>query len=467
LPDITAEIQRAQRALGGSWGEIRVGGGGTFTGPVTLEYGQNLVLGPGFYDYSLSAATLDGVEGYRPLTPGMIRCKGYNTVAGAGWNTVIREPNTWAVVIPYYAFGQAQPAYFNITVRDLQIRGTPGIPASSGGSAIFLGNCFNGLVEGCYLNSIHCIGITLGGGAGPSIAVPGSNQRVRNCTFLGGADDWNSGGVNLAVVNCRDWHVEGCIFRRGGGSGVIDLEPNDNRDRCENFSIRNCIIDTRRILDPQPESPEAYLDGPESYYPPQGVSPICLLVHGLVGEDHGWVGPGTIAGNIMVGGWLTPGNFHEQEAFSAAGLAMQGQTIHGLTIEGNTFYSGNGPAIQVEGLQTVVRGNRIYGWGSGTSISVAGRHGIIEDNQIFDHGWAPWSDVTPGAIREILQYPGWTDWNLVRNNYLGWSHRAPGATPRDVPPSVVLTAPNSSTGGKAERNMILPNDPDELIDPFA
>jgi hypothetical protein len=413
-------------------------------------------VGPGHYDVAPEAATLPGPEGYPTMTGGIFSCRGFNTVAGAGWSTVFREHARWTIVAPD-CLGQAQPLISNINIRDFQVLGTPGLASTGGGVAVHLGNAHNAFVERVYFSAIHGIGVCMGGAGGhPAIIGPGNNQWTSRCLFQGGGpDDWGAGGVAIALVNVRNAHVEGNTLTRGGGAGLIDIEQNNDTDKCEGFSIRDNIIDTRRSLVGYDEWPEQIYDSPESVYPDdRAVFPQCLILHG---KDGGITGPGKVSGNQIYGGWLKPGYYDGVHPQTAVGLFMQGKTLHSVDVENNHFYNGNGPAIAVDGHHNNVRGNTIHNWGSGIPILIRGRHCVVEQNTVQYFGWAP-NDV---AILESAAHGTWTDYNVVKGNHFGWSHRPPGADPQHICPHIALVGPHS----REHSNDIPQCDPQEANDP--
>jgi hypothetical protein len=212
--------------------EIVVRGNGELLTPAIIE--PNNIL-------TISANTT-----IRPATEAIpFRLKQGATIRGSGWTSVIREssyPKQWGVVGRYHGSLANEARDERLTIRDLKIQGFDGKPFNSAPQALDLGNCVDCLVENVWLNETHSIGLQYGGaGFKGNYAL---RSVARHILFTQVASQ------SLACVNCDQVTFEDIWVidpgQAGGpGNTSIDFEPNGERDRNTNNTLRRFHIDHR------------------------------------------------------------------------------------------------------------------------------------------------------------------------------------------------------------------------------
>ncbi|HEY0407303.1 MAG TPA: right-handed parallel beta-helix repeat-containing protein [Pyrinomonadaceae bacterium] len=324
--DIGAKINAADKDLGSNPGEIVVNNGGTIRTQIIISSGHTLRLMPGTYAAQTAAVPI-------LLKPG-------SSVVGAGWNnTIILEstaPGQFTVISAYNHSIRNGTADSNLLIRDVQIKGANS-GFNSAPQAVSLGNCANCTVERVWINGTRSIGIQLGGSS--SLGYFADNSKVVNCLFTRVASQ------NLALVNGRNILFEGNKFLAPGqwggpGSTNIDLEVNEGKDRLENVTIRNNLIDVR-----------------DSEIPTSGNG---IVVQASSGTPY--VGPVLVENNTIIGG-------RNQAPIVtnvlSNGIFVFGQTMRDVTIRNNTITRTGQAGIRISGTNLTVINNRLTDIGGG------------------------------------------------------------------------------------------------------
>ncbi|MDX6693144.1 MAG: Right handed beta helix region [Blastocatellia bacterium] len=324
--DTGAKINAADKDLGNNPGEIVVKGGGTIATQIVISANHTLRLMPGTY-----ASKTTGVP---------ILLKPGSSIIGASWdNTIILEstaPGQFTVISAYNHSIRNGTADSNLLIRDVQIKGANS-GFNSAPQAVSLGNCSNCTVERVWINGTRSIGIQLGGSS--SLGFFADNSKVVNCLFTRVASQ------NLALVNGRNILFEGNKFLAPGqwggpGSTNIDLEVNEGKDRLENVTIRNNLIDVR-----------------DSEIPTSGNG---IVVQASSGTPY--VGPVLVENNTIIGG-------RNQAPIVtnvlSNGVFVFGQTMRDVTIRNNVITRTGQAGIRISGTNLTVMNNRLTDTGGG------------------------------------------------------------------------------------------------------
>jgi Right handed beta helix region len=324
--DTGAKINAADKDLGSAPGEIVVNGGGTIATQIIISSEHTLRLTAGTY-----AAKTAGVP---------ILLKPNSSVIGAGWSkTIILEstaPGQFTVISAYNHSIRNGTADSNLRISDAQIKGANS-GFNSAPQAVSLGNCTGCTVERVWINGTRSIGIQLGGSS--SLGFFADNSKVVNCLFTRVASQ------NLALVNGRNILFEGNKFLAPGqwggpGSTNIDLEVNEGKDRLENVTIRNNLIDVR-----------------DSEIPTSGNG---IVVQASSGTPY--VGPVLVENNTIIGG--------KNQApivtnVLSNGIFVFGQTMRDVTIRNNVITRTGQAGIRISGTNLTVMNNRLTDIGGG------------------------------------------------------------------------------------------------------
>lgn len=323
--DLGAQINAADRALGGVPGEIVASRGGRITTPIIVSQRHTLRLMQGTY---------------APVTTGIpISLKEGASVVGAGWDkTIVLEStakNQFTVIAAYNNTQRNGAADSDVTITDVQIKGA-NPDFNSAPQAIALGNCSRCTVERVWLNGTRSIGVQLGGsGREGNFAL---DSKVINCLFTRVASQ------NLALTNGRNILFENNRFlaqgqAEGPGSSTIDLEPNEAEDHIENVTIRNNFIDAT-----------------QSELPTAGNG---IVIQATSGTPH--VGPILVEGNTIIGGSVK----HPVTNKISNGIYVFGPTMRNVTIRNNTVTRTGQSGINLEGARLTVTNNRFTDVGGG------------------------------------------------------------------------------------------------------
>jgi hypothetical protein len=464
--DVSAEIERIQRELNGSWGEIRVPGGGTITRPVTIERGQTLILPPDKFR--------PATDPYGSFNHGYFRMKSNSALVGSGPNTIVYEHDGRVMVKPYDMIGATQPPYYNLRISDIQFRGLAGTNDVLDPGAVVLGNAQGGVVERCHFVALHGEGVIMGGPPPDGyVACPGRNQVVRDCVFLGGTpDDHLTGGVHVAIINCINAQVQNnMMLRPPGGAAAIDIEPNDDLDKIENYQITGNLIDLRRNIDNGTTQwgfyppvgtvdwgnyPDYLVETADQRYDDTNAAfSAAILVQSRQGVQ---TGPGLIANNVIVGGWCRPGDT-TITASSSTGILLGDRGCHGAHVHGNTLYYMGQTPLHIDGHHHYVHDNVLYNASANSdAIRIIGRHNNIVRNWI-----SMYTGNQGNAITEIDQGSGLTGYNYVADNDVGYAFRGGSLL---TPPTVFTPAVSTSSAGRGgHKNRSWFYDPLESVNP--
>jgi hypothetical protein len=324
--DLGAKINAADKDLGAARGEIVAQGGGTISTQVVISSGHTLRFLPGTYVTKTTVAPI-------LLKPG-------TSLIGAGWDSSIivesTAPGQFTVISAYNNAQRNGTADSNLSIRDVQIKGAnPGF--NSAPQAISLGNCSNCTVERVWINGTRSIGIQLGGSS--ALGYFAENSKVINCLFTRVASQ------NLALVNGRNILFEGNKFLAPGqwggpGSTNIDLEPNEYKDRLENVTVRNNLIDVR-----------------DSEIPTSGNGIVVQATTGTLS-----IGQILVEGNTIIGG--------KNQApivtnVLSNGIFVFGQTMRDVTVRNNTITRTGQAGLRISGTNITVMNNRLTDVGGG------------------------------------------------------------------------------------------------------
>jgi hypothetical protein len=323
--DLGAKINAADKDLGAARGEIVLQGGGTISTQVVISSEHTLRLLPGTYTTRTTVAPI-------LLKPG-------SSIVGAGWDSIIVEstaPGQFTVISAYNNAQRNGTADANLSIRDVQIKGAnPGF--NSAPQAISLGNCSNCTVDKVWINGTRSIGIQLGGSS--ALGYFAENSKVVNCLFTRVASQ------NLALVNGRNILFEGNKFLAPGqwggpGSTNIDLEPNEYKDRLENVTIRNNLIDVR-----------------DSEIPTSGNGIVVQATTGTL-----YIGGILVENNTIIGG--------KNQApivtnVLSNGIFVFGQTMRDVTVRNNTITRTGQAGLRISGTNITVVNNKLTDVGGG------------------------------------------------------------------------------------------------------
>jgi hypothetical protein len=368
-PDMGAQINAADRSLGGASGEIVARGGGRISTQIIISEGHTLRLMAGTY---------------APVTAEIpILLKPGASIVGAGWDTtIILESTATGQFTVVSAFNNAQrngSADADISIRDVQIKGAnPGF--NSAPQAVSLGNCSRCTVDKVWINGTRSIGVQLGGSA--QYGNFAQDSRVTNCLFT------NVASQNLALANGRNITFENNRFVNPGqpggpGSTVIDLEPNNVDDHVENIVIRNNVIDART----------------HNIQAGNGI-----VIQSGVGTR--FVGPILVEGNTIYGG----SNQGHISNILSNGIYAFGATMKDVTIRNNTITRTGQSGLRIEGTRFIVTGNQFtdVGGGGTPGFYVSVTDSRIEGNSFRNTGTGP----ADGSVYIIGNFRN----NVVRNN---------------------------------------------------
>lgn len=366
--DLGAQINAADRSLGGGAGEIVVRGGGRISTQIVISEGHTLRLMPGTY---------------APVTAGIpILLKEGAALVGSGWEAIILESTAtgqFTVVAAYNGAQRNGAADAGIVIRDVQIKGAnPGF--NSAPQAVSLGNCSRCVVDKVWINSTRSIGIQLGGSA--QFGNFALDSSVTNCLFT------NVASQNLALANGRNITFENNRFVNPGqpggpGSTAIDLEPNNVDDHVENIIIRNNVIDART----------------QTIQAGNGI-----LIQSGVGTR--FVGPILVEGNTVYGG----SNQGTITNVLSNGIYAFGATMKDVTIRNNIVTRTGQAGLRIEGTRFIVTNNQFtdVGGGGTPGFYIAVSDSRIEGNSFKYTGNGP-ADAGVNIVGPFKN-------NVVRNN---------------------------------------------------
>lgn len=234
---LAAKIKNADAALGAERGEIHVRGGGELSEPVIIGGGHTLRLFAGTYQVAFDTTH-----------SGAFLLKDGASIVGEGWQTVIVEPrNLWNTIpvriirVHQDTLATDNPAR-DIIVRDLQIKGTEGVPQTGVTQTVTLGNCTRCTAENLFLNGTHGIGIQAGGNSNTGNFASDVVIRRNKLT--------NVPSQNIAVVNGERIRIEENTITDPSAKAVtaitaIDIEVNTAIDKVNDIQILNNTIDLR------------------------------------------------------------------------------------------------------------------------------------------------------------------------------------------------------------------------------
>ena len=367
--DLGAQINAADRALGGAAGEIVARGGGRISTQIIISEGHTLRLLAGTY---------------APVTAEIpILLKPGASLVGAGWDaSVILESTAAGQFTVVSAFNSAHrngSADADLSIRDIQIKGAnPGF--NSAPQAISLGNCSRCTVDKVWINGTRSIGIQLGGSA--QFGNFAQDSRVTNCLFT------NVASQNLALANGRNITFENNRFVNPGqpggpGATVIDLEPNNVDDHVENIVIRNNVIDART----------------HTIQAGNGI-----VIQSGVGTR--FVGPILVEGNTIYGG----SNVGTITNILSNGIYAFGATMKDVTIRNNTVTRTGQAGLRIEGTRFIVTNNQFTDVGGG---GTAGFYVSVTDSRIEGNSFR---NTGTGPADNSVTIVGHFRNNTIRNN---------------------------------------------------
>lgn len=467
MPDLSEIARQQQVLLRGRPGRIEIPGEGVFTRPIVMEFGQDVVMGPGFScatDHNFSAPPPYGF-GYGIFLP-----KGNNTLQGSGPSTVIQQPRQGTVFQPWQSTIIGQTPHFNMKCKDIKVIGhnragfiepnwqdlvlaatqidqlrNPGDPLGQNegwtnkqSGVIMLGNCTNGEVSGCTLVGTHSMGIVSGGGA--VAGTYGKNHKILNNTIVGGfPKDFLGASVQIAVVNTATVLIQGNTMSRLGAAGAcIDLEPNGSESRAEDVLVISNQMDIKRR---HPLQSPADIEMAEGYWNLVSMS-VATFSDGIkVQQGAGDARNLKIIGNTISGGF-------DMGHSSLIGIHINGRKNREFIIADNNLENWHATAMDINGHHGQIHGNILRDISTNAAmIRCVGRKLQFYRNMIHayrypaDCGWI--EEVAEGA-------DGWTDHNTFDDNVIEQTTNGGGGWFECGVRNLV--GPNSRAGGKANPN---------------
>lgn len=318
---------------------------GTPTAQVTIKSGQSVYFTRGTYENAIDAAPWVVLESD-------------TCVYGDGiGQTIIKESSASGRVQGFYADGVITYPYDgfnkNIIVRDITFLGEPTQTVNSAMSAVFLGNCTNGIVRNCEFWGTHGFGCYVG-------AFATAGYHAQNC-YIDHNIFRDLKTQNCGALSGKNIFITDNLFTEMNTDVsnpllvAIDIEPNATGEYVENLQILNNIIDARGAV--------------------QSVSGIILQIGGsatnsqfcriagniIVGQDPVLPETGTLVAGIVVAGSFS--SVIENNIITGAG--QQGLALYSLDecdVRDNTLLNcggGGTSAVLVNGCtETRVRANR-------------------------------------------------------------------------------------------------------------